>query len=87
MAQDSKSQTQNKKSAFRKLADKLVKHFTKSQDLNTRSSQALKTTRSYHEPENRGTDHVPGEKFSNRQTVGRGDIGPLIEARIRACQR
>ena len=43
------------------------------------------TTRTYHEPDDRITDHVTGDKFSYRQTVGKGDITEIIEARSRKC--
>lgn len=76
-----RTQAQNKKEAFRKLCDKLVQYYCKKEN-KSRLSAPDKVIRTYHEPDDRITDHVTGNKFSYRQTVGKGDISEIIENRI-----
>ena len=80
-SEEHKSQPQNKKSAFRKLIDKLMKHY---EDLEPKKpARNTDRTRSYHEPEDRVTDHVTGLKYSYKKTVGRQDISEIIEDRLK----
>ncbi|MEK6883922.1 MAG: peptide chain release factor-like protein [Nanoarchaeota archaeon] len=81
-SREHRTQEQNTKSAFRKLCDKLVNYYCEKKDKN-RFEAPNKTIRTYHEPDDRITDHVTGEKFSFRQTVGKGDISEIIESKIR----
>jgi len=80
--QSERSQHANKKDAFRKLVKLLLDKYVNSGD-KARYLAGHKVTRSYHEPEDRVTDHVTGQKFSYRHTVGKGDIEELIEHRVR----
>jgi len=75
-----RSQHQNKKAAFLKLADKLVAFYV-NQDDAERFAAGERVVRSYHEPNDRVTDHGSGKRYSYRQTVGRGDLSRLIEDR------
>lgn len=79
-----KSQTQNKREAFRKLCDLLVAHVTKEDSKDPeRYAAGAEVVRSYHEPNDRVTDHQTGRTYSYKHTIGKGDIGTLIEDRLR----
>ena len=81
-SQTEKSQHANKKIAFRKLVPLLLDKYVYTGKGKPRHASGTKTTRSYHEPEDRVTDHETGKKFSYRHTVGKGDMSELIESRI-----
>jgi len=84
-AQSSRSRLQNTKDAFNRLVDKLIEFYNKKEveeRINT-PSFGKESTRTYHECDNRVTDHVTGEKYSFAHTVGKGDLSLLIEDRIR----
>ena len=81
-SQNSRSQSDNKKKAFKKLVDLLMDHYMPKDDLRPRHDLSqMKATRSYNEPDDRVVDHVTGDRFSYRQTVGRNDISKIIETR------
>ena len=48
-----------------------------------RFGASQETTRTYKETKDLVIDHVTGEKYSYKNTVGRGDISGIIEDRIR----
>jgi peptide chain release factor 1 len=79
-AQDSRSQADNKKSAFHKLVKKLVALLKREVPKGTNT----RVIRTYHEPRDTVYDYASGDKFSYKHTVGKRDMGPLIEARRRA---
>ena len=81
-SREHRTQAMNKKAAFRRLADKLIEHFFP-KVIPERFSAGSQVIRTYHEPDDRITDHDSGEKFSFRHTVGKGDVSELIESRIR----
>jgi protein subunit release factor A len=81
-SQSERSQRVNKSIAFRRLVPKLLERYVHG-ETRARYGAGDKVTRSYHEPKDRVTDHVTGRKFSFKQTVGKGDIGPLIEDRLK----
>jgi len=73
----SRSQHQNKKEAFRKLADRLVKHILAMEKQEMETSDEV--IRSYNEPDNRVKDHASGERMTF--TAAMDDITPLMDAR------
>lgn len=77
---ETRSQAENKKRAFRKLVPLLVERYV-DQENRDRYAAGTDVIRSYHEPNDRVTDHDTGETFSFRFTVGKGDLAPLIESR------
>ena len=83
-SQEHKSQLQNKKTAFRKLAKILIAYlFTEEEEArNPSASMGQKYTRTYKETKDLVVDHLTGEKFSYSNTVGKGDMSKLIEARL-----
>jgi len=77
-----RSQYQNKKAALRVLVARIYAHY----ETPTERFRAPETrVRNYHEPDNRVTICASGEQFSYRNTIGKGDLGPLIEASARAA--
>jgi protein subunit release factor A len=86
-SQSERSQHVNKKIAFKRLAALLLDKYVYGDQSKARNASGTKVTRSYHEPEDRVTDHVTGKKYSYRHTVGRGDIGALIEERTKHIVR
>ena len=79
---ESRNQHQNLRTAFKRLAKRLVDHYV-GQDQKQRWAAGHDRVRTYHEPEDRVTDHRSGQKFSYRETIGRGDMEPLILASAR----
>lgn len=86
-SQSERSQHANKKIAFKRLVALLLDKYVYGEKRKARCLSGTKVTRSYHEPEDRVTDHVTGEKFSYRHTIGKGDIGTLIESRMKHIVR
>lgn len=82
-AEDSKSQHTNKKNAFRKLCNKLVEHYTKKDEEARKGIDPERATRTYNENKDLVVDHLTGDKFSFKHTVGRGDLSEVIEARAK----
>lgn len=79
-AEDSKSQSTNKRNAFRKLV-KLLMPVLIPKEKKVRVVDPQKNTRTYNECTDRVKDHLTGDTFSYRNTVGKGDISEIIEAR------
>ena len=79
--QEHKSAGQNRKVAFKKLTNLLVAHYAPKLD-KVRGPLHEKATRTYHEPRDTVTDHVTGEKYSFKQTVGKGNMDEIIQDRI-----
>tara|TARA_Y100000310_G_scaffold149396_2_gene148718 strand:- start:17274 stop:17561 length:288 start_codon:yes stop_codon:yes gene_type:complete len=79
-AQDSKSQHTNKRNAFKKLADKLIAHYN-IVEAKERYSAGKEVTRTYNKSKDRVVDHLTGERFSYKLTIGKGDISEIIESR------
>lgn len=74
---ESRSQHTNLKTAFKRLAKRLVEYYV-GQERKQRYAAGHKRIRTYHEADNRVTDHRSGRKFSYRKTIGRGDMEPII---------
>lgn len=78
-----RSQKQNRKAAFRRLAKLLVQHYVQRDAEHETSDERIRT---YHQPDNRVKDHASGLVMSYGDVVGRPNIGPMIEARARALR-
>lgn len=78
----SKSRVTNQKNAFNLLAARLIAHFKPTVERRTMGTEVRK----YHAPRNEVLDHASGLRMPYGQVVGRGDVGPMIEARKKACQ-
>lgn len=81
-SREHRTQMANRKAAFQKLAELLVEHFNPTAD-SVRYTAGTKVIRSYHEPNDRITDHDTGKKYSYKHTVGKGDVSELIDDRAR----
>lgn len=80
--QEHRVQQLNKREAFRKLADKLVAYVLQKEDgASKRYLAGDEVVRSYHEPNDRVTDHATGKTYSYKHTVGKGNIRCLVEDR------
>ena len=82
---DTPSQHKNRAAAFKRLAPKVVAHMFPKAKI-ARYAAGSKVVRNYHEPDDRVTDALAG-RFSYRHTVGKGDIGEIIDARNLAQRR
>lgn len=81
-SREHRTQEMNKKAAFHKLADKLIEHFYPKKNTD-RYAAGTETVRTYHEPDDRVTDHETGKKFSFKHTVGKGELSEVIESRVK----
>lgn len=79
---ETRSQAENKKRAFRKLSDMLVERYV-GEEQKERFAAGEETIRSYHEPNDRVTDHDTGDTYSYKYTIGKGDMSDLIAERRR----
>jgi protein subunit release factor A len=81
-AQTDKSQHRNKRAARAILLGRVrVALQPETERRRTAGWGEAGRVRTYHEPDNRVTDHASGLTMSYRETVGRGDLAPMIESR------
>lgn len=73
----SKSRVTNQKVAFTHLAAKLIAHCTAP----SYRREAGERVRTYHAERNEVLDHASGRQMRYTDVIGKGNIGPLIEAR------
>lgn len=78
-----KSQYQNKNSAFRKLGQKLKEYYQ--QKYQSVSNRPTNTIRTYHEADNRVTDHLSGFQMPYKSVMDKG-IDKMIDARREAFE-
>jgi peptide chain release factor 1 len=73
-----KAQSQSKRAALRVLISRLYAHFHVQKE---RFGAPAERVRTYHEPDNRVTDHGSGLQLSYREVVDKGDLSRMIESR------
>ena len=73
---EDRSQHRNLKIAFRRLARRLLVRLETDKQRYAAGNERVRT---YHEPDDRVTDHRTSQKWSYKQTVGRGEIGSIID--------
>lgn len=80
-ATDSRSQSDNRAAAFRKLVAKLVEHYAGQFQTAARRTNAgwAEKIRTYHEPRDTVTDHRTGVTRGYKAVLA-GDIDPFIDA-------
>jgi peptide chain release factor 2 len=78
--QEFRTQSQNKKEAFRKLANLLVERYMPKQEEQRTPSD--KVVRTYNESKNYVKDHETGEMFSYKDTIGKKDMSKIIESKL-----
>lgn len=77
-SEDERSQHQNQKTAFRRLADKLVP-LIKQETVRERYAAGHERVRSYHEPDQRVTDsRVPGRQWRYDDVIEGGALSEII---------
>lgn len=84
IGQSQRSQKQNLKDAFQKMVKLLQEHYEslEKKEEAKRSTDKEIATRTYHESDNRVTDHVTGKSYSYKHTVGKGDIEEIVNDRF-----
>jgi peptide chain release factor 1 len=82
VSQTDKSQHRNKRKARAVLLGR-VREAMRPEEERRRTAGwgEVDRIRTYHEPDNRVTDHASGLQLPYREIVGRGDLGPMIDAR------
>lgn len=82
-SEDQRSQTQNKRTAFRRLAEKLVP-LMKREEARRRYAAGHERVRTYHQPDQRVTDkRVPGTQWRYDDVINGSSLGDIVDA-IRA---
>ncbi len=77
-----KERPANQKAAFKSLAGKLKEHYFPKKS--SPREKATETIRTYHEPRNQVKDHASGFTQEYTYVVEGGNIGEMIEARMKA---
>jgi protein subunit release factor A len=78
----SKSRVTNQRNAFNVLAARLIAHYSPP---NARREDAGRV-RTYHRERNEDIDHASGLSMRFTEVIGKGKVGPLIEARRAVCE-
>jgi len=81
-SREHRTQPMNKKAAFNKLVQKLIEHYD-TKEKKERFPSGDKVIRTYHEPDDRVTDHDTGKRYSYRQTISKGEMDEMIDDRAR----
>ena len=79
----SKSRVSNQKHAFSHLAARLIAHCA-SPESRREDGERVRT---YHAERNEVLDHASGRSMRYSEVIGKGNVGPLIEARKVACEQ
>lgn len=79
-SREHKSQLQNKKEAFNKLAEQLIEWYSKEED-HGRYAAGKEVVRTYNECTDRIKDHDTGKEYSWKHTIGKGKMDQLIDER------
>lgn len=82
---ETRSFHQNKKTAWRRLVEKLLEFYVygPARERDAKNTRLDSVVRTYHEPDNRVTDHDTKCQYSYKQTVGKGNIAEMLEDRWR----
>ena len=75
---ETRSQHQNRAIAFRRLAQRLVTHYV-GEDRKQRYAAGDQRVRTYHEPDDRVTDHRTGQQWSYGNTIGVRDLADVVD--------
>lgn len=82
VGQDHKERHRNQADAFRRLAKKIIAHYTIEEDRSQYTSD--ERIRSYHEPRNQVLDHASGHRETYKKVVIDGELDNMIDARRKA---
>lgn len=81
--QTSRSRADNKKVAYVTCLSRVVAKFTKDKERFLAGTERIRT---YHEPDNRVTDHASGLQDTYTNVVIKGEMESMIEARAKATR-
>lgn len=79
----SRSREDNKRSAYEVCRARVVQHFHQDKERFLAGNERIRT---YHEPDNRVTDHASGYDDTYTNVVVKGNMEAVIEARIKAVR-
>lgn len=79
-ATDSRSQEQNKRAAFLKLVDKLIKHYHREEtkDIVAKVESGKRYVRTYNAFDNYAKDHITEKKYDLKDTLD-GNLEPIMK--------
>lgn len=80
---NSRSREDNKRAAYITCLSRVQAHFHRDKE---RFLAGTERVRTYHEPDNRVTDHASGLQDSYTNVVVKGDMESMIEARAKATR-
>lgn len=81
--QNSRSRVENQRDAFTKLAKRVISYYFDEGD--PERFKATEVIRNYHAERNEIFDKLSGLKMSYKDTIGKNDLSPFIEARRTAA--
>ena len=79
----SRSREDNKRNAFLVCRARVERHFHQDKERGLAGTERIRT---YHEPDNRVTDHASGFVDSYTNVVIKGNIEDVVEARAKAVR-
>lgn len=80
---NSRSREDNKKAAYNTCLARVYAHFHEDTERYQAGHERIRT---YHEPDNRVTDHASGLQKSYNDVIIKGNIDEMIEARAKAVR-
>lgn len=86
ISQTERDRPSNLRNAFRAMAKRLVAHWMGEQR-KERYRASEEVLRTYHEPDNRVTDHASGKRLTYGEVVDKSSIAEMVEARRHAMAR
>jgi peptide chain release factor 1 len=79
----SRSREDNKRAAYQVCLSRIMAHFHKDTERNQAGTERIRT---YHESDNRVTDHASGYVDTYQNIITKDNIGDMIEARAKAVR-
>lgn len=80
---NSRSREDNRAAAYKTCLARVAAHFHKDKERFLAGTERIRT---YHEPDNRVTDHASGYQDTYANVVVKGNIESVIEARLKAVR-
>ena len=80
---NSRSRDENKRVALNTCKSRVVAHFHVDKERFLAGNERIRT---YHEPDNRVTDHASGFTDTYQNVIIKGDIDSMVEARAKAIR-
>jgi peptide chain release factor 1 len=80
---NSRSREDNRRAAYNVCLARVAQHFYKDKERYLAGNERIRT---YHEPDNRVTDHASGYQDTYANVVIKGNMEAVIEARVKAVR-